>query len=66
MCIFYTTLNFRLTGGQFVCGQIMLAAGEAGNEVCPVSPSRGSRIYQKTHCTEALTFNESDYRSRLR
>ena len=44
MRIVYTVLNGHLAGGQVICGKIMLAARDAGHEVCLVSPSRGEFI----------------------
>jgi len=41
MRIVYTVLNGRIAGGQVVCGQFMLAAKQAGDEVCLVTPSLG-------------------------
>ena len=41
MRIVYTVLNGRIAGGQVVCGQFMLAAKQAADEVCRVTPSLG-------------------------
>ncbi len=41
MRIVYTVLDGRLAGGQMICGQILLAARDAGHEVCLVTPSFG-------------------------
>ena len=41
MRIVYTVLDGRMSGGQVVCGQVMVTAMSVGHQVCLVTPSLG-------------------------